>query len=707
MTSKNETNAPTWIWYPGDFEIWLGNEMQNRRTERGGFFPPFWKMDSHYVAVEFSTTLHLPTAEEVEIYAEGKYNIKLDGKILLPAGKITIPAGKHNLNIKVHNQANVPSIFVKGKTFGSNQAWKVTFEDKEWIDESGKVSDTSSGTVYVNAGSWNFNSPSMPPSQFRLATQAISGVKTEAQSDGILLDFGKETFGYVVFHGLKGNGNLNLYYGESKEEALDTARCETLDRFSFASKEAKDFTIPDSRAFRYVYVENKGLTCDSVSMLYEYLSLKNKGAFRCSDNLLNRIWDVSAYTLHLTTREFFIDGIKRDRWVWSGDAYQSYLMNYYLFFDSPSVKRTILNLRGKDPVTGHINTIMDYTFYWFSGIYDYYRYTGDKSFIQLIYPRMRSMMDYCLSRRNADGMMEGLGGDWIFIDWADFKMNKSGEVSFEQLLFYHSLETMALCAGIVNQENDRLKYRKLSDELYGKLFTAFWSDRKGAFVHNREKGIQSEQVTPYTNIFAILFGYLDEAKTQAVKQNVLLNPNALKITTPYMRFYELEALCKLGEHRLVLQEIRDYWGGMLNLGATSFWEKYNPDEIGTEHLAMYGRPYGKSLCHAWGASPLYLLGKYYLGVQPEENGYKTFNIKPVLAGLQWMEGTVPVPNGEIKVYMDKKQIKVSASQGEGYLYFTTESKPRANTDKIESVAKNEYKLKIESNKEYIIQSIFQ
>ena len=38
--------------------------------------------------------------------------------------------------------------------------------------------------------------------------------------------------------------------------------------------------------------------------------------------------------MHLTTREFFIDGIKRDRWVWSGDAIQSYLMNYYLFFDN-------------------------------------------------------------------------------------------------------------------------------------------------------------------------------------------------------------------------------------------------------------------------------------------------------------------------------------------------------------------------------------
>jgi hypothetical protein len=456
-----------------------------------------------------------------------------------------------------------------------------------------------------------------------------------------------------------------------------------------------------------VYIEDSRLSYDSVSMLYEYLPLEYKGRFRCNDELLNRIWEVSAYTMHLTTREFFIDGIKRDRWVWSGDAYQSFLMNYYLFFDSPSVERTIFSLRGKDPVTSHINTIMDYTFYWFIGIYDYYRYTGNQTFIEQIYPRMQSLMEYCLSRRNPNGMMEGRAGDWIFIDWADFPMSTSGEVSFEQLLFCRSLETMALCAGIVRQPEDEQKYRQLAGALAGQLFTAFWSDEKQVFVHNREKGVQSESVTPFTNLFAVLFNCLDEAQTQAVKQNVLLNPGALKITTPYMRFYELEALCLLGEHRHVLQEIRDYWGGMLQSGATTFWEKYNPDETGAAHWAMYGRPYGKSLCHAWGASPLYLFGKYYLGVQPQEAGYKTFGIRPVLAGLQWIEGTVPTPRGEIKVYMDREQIQVSASEGEGYLYFTTSSTPRANTGVVETLAPNEYQLRIESNKKYIINSLFQ
>jgi len=695
----------TWIWYPGDYDIWIGNIVQNRRTERGTFFPPFWKMDSHYVLVEFSKTFELASNENISIRVEGQYNVKLDGRLLFGAPEtLVIPAGKHTLKIKVYNQACVPAIFVQGKTIHSDNSWQVTCEDKEWIDESGKASDTSSGTEYVYAASWNFNAPDTPPSQFKLSTRPIPYISEEMQEKGILFDFGKETFGFVKFHGVKGKGRLNIYYGESEEEALTVMQSETLDHLYVDNKDAGDVTVPGSKAFRYVYVETfDRLSYDSVSMLYEYLPLEYKGGFRCNDEQLNKIWDVSAYTLHLTAREFFLDGIKRDRWMWSGDAYQSYLMNYYLFFDTPLVRRTTFALRGKDPVTSHINTIMDYTFYWFLGIYDYYQYTGDKQLIEQLYPRMKSLMDFCLSRRNSEGMMQGLAGDWIFIDWADFKMSKAGEVSFEQLLFCRSLETMALCAGIMNDTANEKIYTQLVADLKTKLHSVFWSETQNAFIHNRENGVVSTQVTPFTNMFAVLFNYLDQEKTRAVKENVLLNPDALRITTPYMRFYELEALCILGEENYVLNEIRDYWGGMLDLGATSFWEKYNPKETYPHLLAMYNRPFGKSLCHAWGASPVYLLGKYFLGIRPVEPGFQSYIAEPFLGDLQWMEGDVPTPDGKIHVYCSTKEIRIKSDTGTGTLRFKSQSKPVCKTAAIIKIEGNQYELPIIKGQELAVQ----
>jgi hypothetical protein len=82
---------------------------------------------------------------------------------------------------------------------------------------------------------------------------------------------------------------------------------------------------------------------------------------------------------------------------------------------------------------------------------------------------------------------------------------------------------------------------------------------------------------------------------------------------------------------------------------------------------MYGRPYGKSLCHAWGASPIYLLGRYFLGVEPVSPGYEQYVVRPVLGGLEWMEGEVPTPWGKIRVKVNGEEISIYSDGGEGTL----------------------------------------
>jgi hypothetical protein len=656
---------PTWIWYPGDFEIWLGNIFNNRRTERGAMFPPFWKQDSHYPTVEFTTTVELENPEDIVITAEGQYGLTVDGKLQTSRN---IPKGHHRIGIKVWNQATPPAVFVCGKTIKSDASWQTTSEDKVWIDENGIAHGSG---IYVPVGYWNFNSADTPPSKYHLERRELRPVSKEeictqgGLTKGMLYDFGREVFGYLRLSNQE--YIINVYYGESREEALDKEHCETLDQLKPGRRE------PDSKAFRYVYIEGDyalGAWWDDVWMEYEYAPFdeQRSGKFRCSDDEINRIWDVAAYTMDLTTREFFMDGIKRDRWTWSGDAIQSYLMNYYLRFDAECVKRTIRQLRGKDPVTAHVNTIMDYTFYWFKSIHDYYEYTGDVAFVREMWPRMVTLMDYVEGRINSHGMAEGLPDDWIFVDWVDFPMHKRGTLAFEQILLMKAMETMAICAELVGDAQVS-GYRIKAETLRNKIKQTFWSNELKAFFHAIEEGTMNRQITKFPNMFAILYGLADEEERHDIMQSVMLNPDVPAITTPYMRFYELETLLIDGHHGQVLKEIRDYWGGMLREGATSFWEKYNPEENGAEHLAMYGRPYGKSLCHAWGASPVYLLGKYYLGIRPTKPGYKEFEVRPNLGDLEWIEGDVPTPNGMIHVYMDRHEIKVRATEGRGTLYY--------------------------------------
>jgi hypothetical protein len=672
----------TWIWSPGDFEIWLSNRMQLQRVERDVAWPPFWRLYNHQPQVNFIRQVDLAAPEDIDIAVEGIYNIAIDGQFVHgDQRRVLIPAGKHTLNLQVVNAASPPAVLVQGRTIRSDAYWSV---------------GPRPGAPTAHAAHWNLTAPDSPPSRYRLPTREIPAVALTRGDGTILVDFGRETTGFVKLKNVSGSGRVTLYYGESKEEALSEEGAETLDRFTLADHHG-DFIASTSRAMRYVNIRLDGaLRVDDVALLYEYLPVSHRGTFKSSDDELNRIWDVAQRTLELNTREFFIDGVKRDHWVWSGDAVQTYLMNYYTFFDSDTVKRTTWALRGADPVDMHINTILDYSLYWFIGIRDYYQYTGDADFVKSVYPRMTTLMDFVLARRNAHGMLEGLPGDWVFVDWAD--MPKDGELAVIQLLFARSLEAMADCAALAHDDARAATYRQLAADLKTKIMAAFWDPRRQLFVHGRKDGKTNPLVTRHPNMFALMFGYLDDTQAGSVRRNVLTSDTVARITTPYMRFYELAALAESGQQRYVTDQIKDYWGGMLRAGATCFWEQYDPKVQGAARWAMYGKPFGMSLCHAWGASPLYLLGKYYLGVRPTQPGYAAYVVEPDLGGLQWIEGKVPTPHGDIAVYADATTIRVTAVAGQGVLRFTSAGAPRSDGGTIRKTGAHRYELALEGGK---------
>lgn len=116
----------------------------------------------------------------------------------------------------------------------------------------------------------------------------------------------------------------------------------------------------------------------------------------------------------------------------------------------------------------------------------------------------------------------------------------------------------------------------------------------------------------------------------------------------------------------VMDETIKYWGVMIKEGATTFWERYDPEEKGAEKYAMYGRKYGKSLCHAWGATPLYIIGRYIVGLKASENG-KSFTLKPDLAGLKRFKAEMPLAKGSVKIEADEKTIRVISDEIKGTL----------------------------------------
>lgn len=106
---------------------------------------------------------------------------------------------------------------------------------------------------------------------------------------------------------------------------------------------------------------------------------------------------------------------------------------------------------------------------------------------------------------------------------------------------------------------------------------------------------------------------------------------------------------------------------MLDRGATTFWEEYKPDESEEMQYGMYGDKYGKSLCHAWGASPIYLLGRYCMGLRPTKTAYESFEVVPQLSLFDNFKCELPVKGGTLKMSYNMGILNIYTDKDGGVL----------------------------------------
>ena len=127
-----------------------------------------------------------------------------------------------------------------------------------------------------------------------------------------------------------------------------------------------------------------------------------------------------------------------------------------------------------------------------------------------------------------------------------------------------------------------------------------------------------------------------------------------------------------------LDLIRRYWGAMLDFGATTFWEDFDLDWTrNANRIDEYPIPgkddihadFGKycyiglrhSLSHGWSCGPAPFLSERVLGVRFIAPGKVA--VTPDIGDLEYVRGTVPVPQGVISVEADKNGFKCDLPQG--------------------------------------------
>ena len=502
------------------------------------------------------------------------------------------------------------------------------------------------------------------PHQEKLPTFTIAARTLE---DGVY-DFGVEVIGRLRLERIDPDATYVFRPGESVPETSYPER--QWDEQGDITLDARRNAVADAdeRAIRYVRLESgpalpppEALHCDVVVHPAAY-----GGAFACADPVATRIWMHAAYTLRMCMRDVTIDGLKRDRLPWVGDLYLSLLGNAFTFTEHRLFLRTLLSFYHPHPGEVNFSGILDFTLFWVAAAGDYVLYSGDLRGARLLWPRAQIVLEAMRQRLSPAGFLKSDEAKWVFIDWAE--LPKKGVLLIIQALYVQALEGGVLLARSLGEteEAERLeaqaaRLRRLADE-------RFWDPDQGCYADAWADGALTPNGSRHANAFATLSGIATTARAAMALQAARSNPAAPAGGTPYMRYFENAAYCKAGLPEVMLEEVRRYWGGMLEEGATTLWEAFDASQTGDARYAFYGRPFGKSLCHAWASGPLSLYSSELFGLKPIEPGWRSFTFSPLKVALPWASVCVPTPLGVIRAEMEAETARIEIPAGSAIVH---------------------------------------
>lgn len=476
--------------------------------------------------------------------------------------------------------------------------------------------------------------------------------------DYVLLDLGRELAGGVRVLSY-GGGKIRVRVGESAGEAS----AELGERGACNDHSVRDFTadVPAfsdnlylQSAFRFIRIDAVApVLIKAVLAMEERAELDCKGYFRSDDERVNRIFDVAAETLHMCVRDYIWDGVKRDRLVWIGDMHPETLGITCLYADEKSVARSLDYVREHTPLPAWMNRIATYSLWWLIILQDYYFATGDMAFLARQKDYVEGLVDLLLSRTQEDGTF-AFDGDMLF-DWPthDTEDEIVGIVALYRLA---ADKALSLCAPLGLPED---KCRELIARL----------SRRPV---ERCKAKQCTAMQVYA-------GQL----TAAEAHESLVAGGAKGLST-FMSYYILSAIAGEGDTAEATAVMKDYYGGMLDLGATTFWEDFDVDwakgsapldrlpkegekDIHGDFGAFCYVGFRHSFCHGWSCGPVPYLMHKVAGIRPLSPGAKRVEVKPRLGELNSVSAGYPTPYGVVRVEAKrvggKVEVKIDAPDG--------------------------------------------
>ena len=329
------------------------------------------------------------------------------------------------------------------------------------------------------------------------------------------------------------------------------------------------------------------------------------------DKKLQRIYDVGLKTLSDCMQDVFEDGPKRDRRLWLGDLRLQALADYASFDNTALVKRCLYLFAGMATKEGKISAnvfvspknipddtfLFEYSLFFISVLYDLHQAHPDTALVKELYPTAKRQMDLSLQMFNEEGGLIPAEDYPVFVDWSN-EFNKDTAGQAEMIYVLKQFISLSEIAGDPDTEFYRRKLALISGYAKEKLYH---QERKLFVTGNDEYNIASQ-------VWMVLAGVMSPEENKEIMQTVVREMFPVKgIATPYMYHHIVEALFEAGLKEDAVSLMKNYWGKMIDLGADTFWEAFDPN---MPEYSPYGSPIVNSYCHAWSCTPVYLIKKY-------------------------------------------------------------------------------------------------
>lgn len=264
-----------------------------------------------------------------------------------------------------------------------------------------------------------------------------------------------------------------------------------------------------------------------------------RGSFECSDEGLNKIWDVSRWTVQICMQTHHLDSPNHQEPIADpGDYVIEAMVSNYAFAQPWLARQDVRKFAWLLKDENYHNFHTSYSISWLRMLMDYYDFTGDKTLIVEMAPYVHELMDTYTSWRGKNGLISE-APNYMFMDWVTiggFECHHPPAVigqGYITALYCHGLDMASRIAAMTGDKDRVAKYAKLRKETAEAFNRELWNDGKGLYRDGKpfqtsvkpydwlpaDKDI--ETFSPHVNMLAVLFDLAPKDRQAAIVRKVL------------------------------------------------------------------------------------------------------------------------------------------------------------------------------------------